>query len=197
MRYNFQTTKTIKDAIVQNPTVNVPKLLVAGMVVGEILGDAKETVRTTGELIGNHAWGEGDKGLDQYGKNIATRRENFANFQLDGLSDLAGFDLTKVPGLPRALANLQTAFALGIPFDILASVMERGDVNLGDMTVAGSEVQGAIGGLKTAITEGDMQNIGREAVSRVPYIGRGMASEIDTIRQKRQKVKDKDKGLYF
>lgn len=202
MRYNFQTTKVIKDAILQDPIKNGAKLLAVGTLLGEFLGDAKEALSTTGEVLANKAIGDGSKSFGEtYAENIDLYntggkggRFDFARKELQGLDKITGLDLASNPAAVRAFGNLQQAFALGIPFDIMTNLAGEDRTNLGDLFVIPSEAQRAIGGVRTAVKEGSLQNVGREVIKRVPYIGRGVAREIPSISQSKNGTKGKRKA---
>lgn len=205
MRYNYQTTKMLKDAIKEDPLNNVPKLLIAGMAVGEVLGDSKEIVRTLGEVGTNQLFGEGDKELgDTLAHNLSTRRQQFTEKRVGAISNMLGgvlsrddIDLNKVPGLTRAISNLENAFALGIPFDIINQFAEsRGRMNPAD-TMVGLQEIGKIGQAGYNIATGNFRDVGRELATRIPFVGRGVASEIPTSRQLERESKKKKKGKYF
>ena len=122
-------------------------------------------------------------------------RFDFARKELKAIDQLTGMDWASNPTFVRAFGNLQQAFALGIPFDILASLSEGGQTNIGNLMVVPSEIQRGIGGIRTAAKEGSLQNVGREVVKRIPYVGRGIAREIPTISETNNPRKGKRKVI--
>jgi len=128
-------------------------------------------------------WGTGGKG----------GRMDFARKELAGIDKLTGMDWANNPATVRAFANLQQAFALGIPFDILSSFTTDQKPNPLDTMVIPSEAVRTIGTAKEAVEKGDLTNVKRELVKRIPFVGRGVAREMPYMNNQ-GKVKGKQRA---
>ena len=201
MRIAVQSSKAIKDAVLDNPATAIPKLVGAGYVVGELVGDTKEAVKTGAQIGTNHVqqWmglaDEDKEFLTEFGQNIGysddkDEQDRFS-FTRKWLAK-AYPPAAENDHIVRAISNLENAFALGLPGDIMSGFAE--DFNTRDPNeVLSKTVQGTfwgadeaaqiVGAGKNALT-GNFRDVGRFAVKRIPVVGRGIAREIDTTRQK-------------
>jgi hypothetical protein len=191
LRYSFQTTKGIVESVRQNPAKNLPKLLALGTILGEIIGDAKETVSTVGEWATSDDPEKADFGkLLQ--KNIADRRISWTR---KTLIDLGADDLARNPYVVRAISNIMNSWVLGLPADLLESIAT--DENPARAIPAFDEILNTWGTLYEGAKEGSTTGIKREIVKTIPYFGRGAARNWPTIRQEKRAAAPPASGIVY
>jgi hypothetical protein len=205
MRTAFQTTKTMKDAIKENPTRAV-KLAAIGMSLGELIGDTKEVVKTGAQVGTNSA--QQMLGMTDEDKDFFTEyKNNIGQSETVDPSDRFAFtrkwlgkvdpQLAKNEGIVHGLGNLEQAFALGIPTDYMTSIAENWDdpdpieaaFNMMRGTNYAVDEAAGIGGLAINTLRGNYRDVGRWGLQRVPYVGRGIAREVETTAQQKRKKK--------
>jgi hypothetical protein len=105
--------------------------------------------------------------------------------------------LAKNEGIVHGLGNLEQAFALGIPTDYMTSIAENWDdpdpieaaFNMMRGTNYAVDEAAGIGGLAINTLRGNYRDVGRWGLQRVPYVGRGIAREVETTAQQKRKKK--------
>ncbi len=160
-RFGFQGTKSIKDAIMSNPSRNIPLFLVAAPALGELTGDLKSVVY--GVIRGAPA---PDGMLEAIGYELANRHKFAGN--ITGLDSEAG-DIEWVAN--RLTADYLQSWGLGLVADMMQGAL--GGKNAGYSALFGPAIDQAlsvIGG----IGQLDYTGLGREALRSVPVIGPGI-----------------------
>jgi hypothetical protein len=203
MRTSFQTTKAMKDAIKMDPVRAIPKLLGGGLLIGEVIGDVKEGAKTAAQVGMNSLQQMAgvkteDKNLvDEYKKNIGLSKDDDTqdrfSFTRKYLTEIDP-ELAKNDLVVRALGNLEQSFALGMPADILRALSDSLDQKGGDQRNRLSEAAKLFwawdeGNQLTDVVAdglaGNFRNVSREALKRVPFVGRGAAREVQTTAQQK------------
>jgi len=209
-RTAFQITKAMKDAIKEKPT-RALKIAAVGLPLGELIGDAKEVVKTGAQVGFREAQEltgyaqENDKNFfeefgEEYPKNIGlgdkvspTDRFAFTRKWLGAIDP----DFAKNEGIVRGIGNLEQVFAFGMPSDQMTNLAEHWDspdewkaavsTGLGTNYATSSAADILTQAWKGA--HGNFRDVGRWGLQQVPVVGRGMAREVETTAQ--QKRRDK------
>lgn len=195
LRTAFQTSKAMYDAIGQDPVRALPKLAVGGWLIGEVIGDTKEAVKT-GAQVGMNSLQqkagittEDQNFVDQYKKNIELNeaseesRMSFARSQLSKINP----EWAKSDFAVRSLANYQQAFALGLPADLLETMAQAANSRNPAEVMASFfwafDEANTLGRTGFDAMKGNVRDVSREALKRTPIVGRGAAREVDSTRQ--------------
>lgn len=160
-KFAFQGTKTLKDAMVSNPSRNIPLFLMASPIFGELTGDAKAII--TGAV-------RGAIDLDaSIIDGIAYELQNRGNFagkvtKLQGETDTEWL-------VNRITADYVQSWGLGLMGDMMQAALE-GDSGWLSFLGGPAIEQGTK--LVTDVLQRDSENIGREGLRSVPVIGPGL-----------------------
>lgn len=174
-RFGFQGTKSVKDAIMSNPTRNIPLFLIASPLLGELTGDLKSIVY--GAVRGAPM---PEETLDAIAFELAGRHK-FAE-RITGLESDED-DLNWL--VNRLTADMLQSWGLGLVADMLQGAL--GGKNAGYSALAGPAIDQALSlitstaGAISDVVSGnpsealpEMESLGREGLRSIPVVGPGL-----------------------
>lgn len=176
-RFAFQQTRMMKDAILENPTRNIPVALGVYSLVGEGVGDAREVIKG----ILSQPFKNTDKNIvEEISNAIANRADDgfFQELSPGAMSWLAD----------RASRNLTNAFALGIVEDVINSYTS-GIPTAPLEFITGKAISDAtkvVYGAAESAKKGSIKPIGR-AVTNLSPLTRPIGKEVFSSKETKRK----------
>jgi len=193
-RTAFQTSKALYDGIKQDPVRAVPKALLTGALVGNVITKTKEGVKTVAQVGTNslqQAMGitnEDKNFAEEWTKNVSPQEESGS--ASDAYShtrrQLKAIDprLAKNQLLVQALGDLDSSFTLGMPGLLMTTagqmMFTRNPAEEAMRTMWFWDEGSQILDSTRDVLRGNLNDPAREVWKRAPFVGRGSAREWDT-----------------